>query len=192
MKKIDPGFYIAQGLEGFDLKGFKVIAYEKIKIKETREIVHTIQQKSTSENPLKLVLKSESIPDDAQNTLLKAVEELGQNKTFVLSVVDFAQVLDTLMSRAQILGLDSRFDAELFADFLSQTPGVREKILEESDINFRQFVNELIKYLIQEKLYKKNTGIFVAMEKLQSLNLRHALIQKFARDFLITTLPVLK
>ncbi len=79
---------------------------EKIKVGDVREALAELNVKSLSERKLYFFNRADLMSADAQNKLLKSLEEPPQNVTFMLGVQNEAYMLDTVKSRCRIIHMD--------------------------------------------------------------------------------------
>ena len=105
-------------------EGLFVIETEKgLGVDEVRELQQYAFQ-SADVQERKIVLGVPSITHQAQNALLKMMEEAGQGFYFFLCLPQGTDVLGTLLSRCYIIdrdgvGLDLRSQSEHFAEFIA-------------------------------------------------------------------------
>lgn len=110
-----------------------------------------------------LIFDAEKLTEDAQNSLLKLVEETPENLQIIFITIEAAKLLQTIRSRCLIVysnELYSSESVELAKEFLNGDVVRRQKIIDKmsSDDTFRssalEFVEELIKlYYDQNKDY---------------------------------------
>lgn len=129
--------------------------YESLGIDETREIKELQNKKSVTEKSLKIfVISTHSITREAQNALLKVFEEPTESTHFFIVMPNSANLLQTLISRVEIVknkfGEDRSailpFDSKTFLkSSLSEKLKLLEKIIEEKEKNkLEALIDDLI------------------------------------------------
>jgi hypothetical protein len=88
------------------LPGSLAARISDIKIDEVRDLLRTSQNKAAIDQ-IYLIKGLHAAPIEAQNAMLKMIEEPIQGTTFVLSSADDNSVLPTIKSRAQIIRLQT-------------------------------------------------------------------------------------
>ncbi|MCI5050807.1 MAG: hypothetical protein MRY57_00680 [Candidatus Pacebacteria bacterium] len=127
--------------------------YDMLKIADAREI-KSLQSEKTDKASL-FILEFSLVNQEAQNALLKVLEEPTQNTYFILVFPERTKLLKTLQSRLQIITIDSKHkDIETFVD-------VSEFIQMSLQDRFS---------LIKEKTDKKKDTAITKTEALQFLN----------------------
>lgn len=95
--------YINEYITKESLKDFQVETYnDKILIEHSRQIVHSL---SLANSSAKLIILRSQITIEAQNALLKNIEELPQNFTFMICATSQNEVLPTISSRCFVINL---------------------------------------------------------------------------------------
>lgn len=125
---------------------FLIDPISDIGIEEIRQLQKSLNLKPFS-HPLKvaLILKAESLTAEAQNALLKTLEEPPVNSLIFLATFDSALLIPTLVSRCQITQLpvtsqislsvnETKKGLETFNKLLNSSIGKRWQILEELGI----------------------------------------------------------
>lgn len=133
-----------------------------IGIEELEDIFEWAFAKKDELNYL-FIFDAERLTEDAQNSLLKLVEETPENLQIILISLEAAKLLQTIRSRCLIIYSNEAFSSESVAlaqEFLNADVVRRQKIIDKmsSDDTFRssalEFVEELIKlYYDQNKDY---------------------------------------
>jgi len=81
-------------------------ARDKIKVDDVAKLVASVYVKSLSDRKLYFIHRADLMNAQAQNKLLKTLEEPPQDVTIFLGVANSAAMLDTIKSRARTLHLD--------------------------------------------------------------------------------------
>lgn len=85
---------------------------DKIKVEEISQILSTVSVKPLSQHKLYFIHRADLMNVQAQNKLLKTLEEPPKDVTIFLGVANEASVLDTIKSRARSVYIDV-FDEEV-------------------------------------------------------------------------------
>ena len=133
-----------------------------IGIEEIEDVFEWAFAKKDNLNYL-FIFDSEKLTEDAQNSLLKLVEETPENLQIIFITIEAAKLLQTIRSRCLIIYSNETYTSqsvELAQEFLNGDVVRRQKIIDKmsSDDTFRssalEFVEELIKlYYDQNKDY---------------------------------------
>lgn len=99
---------------------------EKIKVGDVKEFLSDLNVKAFSERKLYIVNRADLMSADAQNKMLKSLEEPPASVTFILGVKNEAFMLDTIKSRSRIIRMDL-FDADTIYNSLVSSGCDEEK-----------------------------------------------------------------
>lgn len=111
----------------------KVIAPDEknsIRIEHAKEVVGFLRLKTTGNGTIRRVViieQAETMTLDAQNTLLKILEEPPADTVLIVTVSDRTAVLQTILSRLQAIVVHTPLEAELKEVFSSASPTRYEK-----------------------------------------------------------------
>ena len=120
--------------------------YENIGINEIRELQKLLKLKPfSSQYKFALVTQAEKLTPEAQNALLKTLEEPLEKSVIILTAPDSSWLLPTIVSRCQIIQLpqqsqiilsdiETKKFQETFQKIIKAKVGERLKILEELEI----------------------------------------------------------
>lgn len=147
-----------------DLKWFE--AEEKLGIGEARQIKEFLSLKPfQGKGQAIVILAAENLTPEAQNALLKTLEEPLGDTTFILGVTSEDQLLQTILSRFRIINLKDQTskikeieskEQERIEKLLSSSVEERFQFIEKLD-NKEKFLGSLIVYFRQE-LLKNSKG----------------------------------
>lgn len=134
-----PQFTIFVGLRGsgrktFIRETFKGIYLEDGKIDSVRKM---IQMAYKMKNQTFIMPDVDNMSNAARNALLKVVEECPNNNSFIMTLEDENNTLETIRSRATIFHMDKYSSHEL-VHYVTQNIRVRP------DINAREYINRLV------------------------------------------------
>src|SRR3989344_2419149 len=175
--------YIDSFIRNESFKDYEIENYEEtILIDDAKKIVRSLSLKITGK---KLIALRGEITIEAQNSLLKNLEELSDNCTIFVCVDSKDDVLPTIQSRSFIVNLDysnTEINLDVCSFIISYTRGkigIWELIdkLEESKI-ISEGVNNLLiqlRYILVDPLNSKTQKYYLYCKKLLSLSL---LLQK--------------
>jgi len=144
--------------------------YLQFGIDEARDIRGRASSRAVKENSRVFIIVAAQMTADAQNALLKTLEEPGAGAVFFIIVPSPETLLETLRSRAQTVFLsDTVKEGSVNAtDFLSATPAMRIEMLkpllpkekEERDVGaIIAFLSSLERALGQVSAEKAKAGI---------------------------------
>ena len=106
----DINLHVDAYIEANNFLSYETMSFdEKIKIEDARAIRHEL---SFVVNTKKLFILRNEVTLEAQNALLKTLEEIGENVHFIFCVEFADQLLPTIHSRSRIVHVDSLYDAE--------------------------------------------------------------------------------
>ncbi|MEY4747079.1 MAG: hypothetical protein RLZZ416_128 [Candidatus Parcubacteria bacterium] len=137
-------------------------SYRQFGIDEARELRERAHSRATSLHQRIFVIAAPSMTSEAQNALLKTIEEPSQNALFYFIVPAPEALLPTLRSRSQILslagrGVSHRADAE---SFIRAEPRKRIDMLKpllEKDDDEKRDLGEILAFLSSlERLLEKH------------------------------------
>lgn len=151
-----------------------------IGIKEVSNLATKISSIS-EERRVYMILNSERMSEEAQNSLLKTLEEPTQNSLIIIHTKNSDYILETIRSRASLFYDDSEFEYNntIYSKFLDSNLIQRKVIIEEISKleNAREFASELILYIIsrrEEKLsneYDRLVKVYRAIKQGANLKL---------------------
>jgi len=158
--------------------------YESFTIEDSGEIKDWHSRQGTGESKKICIIATKFINREAEQTLLKIIEEPTDNTHFFIVVPDASILAGTILSRVHIVKtekLDNKELEKFVASFIASTPKeridkvaimVKENKSEESSGQLRfyatSFVNEIEKNLHQKfKKDKKDKNIIFILEELQ-------------------------
>lgn len=105
--------------------------YERFGIDLARSLIHTAYQRPQHSARQQLVVRAEFVTLEAQNALLKVLEEPPESTEFVFVLPFDFQLLPTLASRfGQWLEVTDETEAKEFGDFLAATPAQRMMLID--------------------------------------------------------------
>lgn len=106
----DINLHVDAYIEANNFLSYETMSFdEKIKIEDARAIRHEL---SFVVNTKKLFILRNEVTLEAQNALLKTLEEIGENVHFIFCVEFADQLLPTIHSRSRIVHLDNLYDAD--------------------------------------------------------------------------------
>ena len=128
--------------EQFDIGSFydaaeniRVYTYPKMGIDEVRSLIADAHRRPDGEHHSQtLAIVSSFITEEAQQALLKTLEEPPESTKFVFVVSRDSQLLPTVLSRfhEEVVSEDISSDTENFLEFLSGRLSVRMKLIEKN------------------------------------------------------------
>ncbi len=122
---------------------------EKLGIGESRKIQGFLSLKPYQEkNQAVVLLVAENLTLDAQNALLKTLEEAGDYVSLILGVGSEDQLLPTITSRCKVINLQIH----------ASTPGVEHKFQEDIEKLLKSSMEERFKFI--EKLEDKQNFLY--------------------------------
>ena len=158
--------------------------YESFSIDDSREIKDWYNRKGIGQCKKVCILATKFINREAEQTLLKIIEEPTDNTHFFIIVPDASVLADTIISRVHIVKTEQSTDREFqkyILAFIASTPKeridkialiIKENKEEENSGKLRsygtQFVNELEKIFYQKfKKDRNNLQIKFVLNELQ-------------------------
>lgn len=150
--------------------------YEKFLVDDARGLKDLASRKNSSENKQVFILSINSTTDEAQNAMLKVLEEPVTGTYFFLIFPTLAHILDTIKSRGYILDANHLSDEGekialkvISANFAKRQEMIKEfaKLHEKGEIG-REHLLKLIKALVTHLLEKK--GNLKTIERLLEIN----------------------
>lgn len=163
--------------------------YEKLGIDEARQINSAAHVRPTEADIQTFVVRTHFITLEAQNALLKVVEEPPVSTRFVLVIPADFTVLPTILSRCEVyIDNDLIKPNQTFTDFLETDLKGRlesiDKAAKAKDVQWqRNIKNGLIQYV------KSNTSGVVELEYCARLLLTRGASNKFLLEHAALTLP---
>lgn len=104
--------YIEEFISSKKIKSYNVInLLERVKISDVREVKKSISFKVGKKESRVVVIKSD-ITIDAQNALLKTLEELNDENYFIIVCSNKETLIPTILSRSKITRLDATQEKE--------------------------------------------------------------------------------
>lgn len=99
-------------------------------IAEIRKIASFLSQKPYSHSSkLVIIYEAHKLNTEAQNSLLKTLEEPGDNNYLILTSTSPSALLPTILSRCQIIHLNSGQKSQFTGDLLVISPNIKENLL---------------------------------------------------------------
>lgn len=151
-----------------------------IGIKEVSNLANKISSIS-EERRVHMILNSERMSEEAQNSLLKTLEEPTRNTLIIIHTKNTDYILETIRSRTSIYYDESEFqyNDSIYSKFLNSNLIQRKSIIEEISKmdNPREFASELILYIMsrrEEKLlneYDRLVKVYRAIKQGANLKL---------------------
>lgn len=151
-----------------------------IGIKEVSNLANKISSIS-EERRVHMILNSERMSEEAQNSLLKTLEEPTKNTLIIIHTKNTDYILETIRSRTSIYYDESEFqyNDSIYSKFLNSNLIQRKSIIEEISKmdNPREFASELILYIMsrrEEKLlneYDRLVKVYRAIKQGANLKL---------------------
>lgn len=149
-------------------------SFETLKVEDIAEISSAHQRKSVEQDAKKIIiLQTTSITQQAQNSLLKMLEEPTANTHFFIILPTISTILPTVLSRAHVIRTDIRSKDRVHAGtattFLHGTGAERLVIVAEilSDYDKEKISREDISELIYEIEHSAYT-LFIKKESKES------------------------
>jgi hypothetical protein len=171
--------------------------YASFTIQDTRELTERAYLRPTEGKTKQIIIRANFVTHEAQNALLKVVEEppSGTNLTFILPP-DLI-LLPTLRSRLSIMGVDDNEeinDNDPFNHFLNKSYSERlieiESALKKKDEEWQREIKQgLIKYLPKSHLYCSGE-VVKALEMVSRLLLTRGASNKLLLEQLALSLPI--
>ena len=162
---------------------------ERFGIDDARSLVISAYQRPVAASTQTLVIRTEFITHEAQNALLKVLEEPPQSTKFVLVLPAGLQLLATIESRVEVLTADSGIEDEVFTDFLQSSYAERlsqiEVNLKAKDLQWQRAVKQgLFQYV-----KKASPEMLSELEFVSRFLLTRGASNKFLLEHLALTLP---
>lgn len=169
---------------------------EKLGIKEARNIKEHFFLKPYSAKGKSVIIEDASVmTDEAQNALLKTIEELPKDAVFILGSASEANLLPTILSRCQIIRIENTElkiekieNKEEIEKLLNATLEKRFEYVEKTK-NKEEFLSTLVSYCHQNilKFPDFTTEVLQAEQwQKQNVNIRAIL------EYLMLVMPVYK
>lgn len=165
---------------------------ESIGIGEVNELVQWAYRKN---DQLRLLIleKAEILTDQAQNSLLKLIEEPPENILIVLVTANPNQILPTILSRCMVIkGVDVdsiKFDKKVIVNFINANYLERSRIIDKmiSDDMKRNSAGEFIEEILKLKLENKDVKNIEEIENVYR-GIKRGVNLKLCFDYLNTLL----
>jgi len=176
----------------------RIYEQEKFLVEDARDLVRAINTTPLGGERTLTVIATEKIDREAQNALLKIVEEPPVHAHIALIVPSIDMLLPTLLSRFVHVGSNSGVDDHSFAkEFLSASTTARQKItakiIKDKDaLGAKKLIRDLEVVLsarVDKEKYKEEIEDVMAFR--QYIEQRGA-STKFMLEHLALTLPILK
>ena len=137
----------------------------KIQIQDIRDIKQDLKYKSFSNTHRVILINIDSITLEAQNSMLKILEETNTDTTIIIAINNHNRLLDTIVSRCiinkDIEKLNSNYNIK---SFINMDIEDRLRFIESID-NTQDFIINLISYII-----RNYNSIDNVTDKLKKLN----------------------
>lgn len=125
-----------------------------IGIKEVSNLANKISSVS-EERRVHIILNSERMSEEAQNSLLKTLEEPTNNTLLIIHTKNADYILETIRSRTSTYydHSDFQYENSTYSRFLNSNLIQRKSIIEDISKmdNPREFASELILYIINQR-----------------------------------------
>ncbi len=170
-------------------------------ISQAREVSKVVSRKTVSDQERFVVIVADSITVEAQNALLKTIEDPNSKTSFFIIIPTGGYILDTIISRTQILTADSDRLGSVAAQFFSSEFVDRLEIIDsfnddEGKVNKGElvlFFSELEKLVLKEKEKIKDvSGVYQDFIDIKQYVLDRSSSVKQITEFISLRLPVLK
>ena len=165
---------------------------ERFGIDDARRLVTTANNRPQNTETQTLVVRTDFITHEAQNALLKILEEPPVSTKFIFILLEGFQVLPTLASRffEVRLGSDSSSLTEEFEQFLGLSYAERlsniETVLKAKNVAWQQAIKQgLLQYIKKEK-----SDILSELEFVARFLLTRGASNKFLLEHLALCLPI--
>ncbi len=181
--------YIQTVIAGNSIASYSITRLEdSIKIADIHEILKKMRIQA-AQNEKRLVIFSGTLTIPAQNALLKFLEELADSDIVIFAVDTKDELLDTIISRCQIVMLHSQEEqkertSELQWDALFfQDTQFEKKLLEVAQAiqtreQFEEFLLSLRRNIIDQVMSKNNTKVYSAVLLLTYLHRQYQYIKE--------------
>lgn len=187
---------------------FYIRTGEKLGIAEAKKIKEFFSLKPYSAKGKAVVLEdAPALTDEAQNALLKTIEELPEKATLILGTNSDIDLLPTILSRCEIITLDAKNDtAELYGKYIKEL----EKLLDSSiEARFEyieklkekeEFLHALV-YFFRQKMIEPDTQERSHLLKLKEFLFQLLEAEKWAKqnvnirailEYLMLKMPIIK
>lgn len=125
---------------------------EQLKVDNVRSLIEQAHMRPADTDVVVFVVRTTFITLEAQNALLKVLEEPPASSRFIFVVPDDLVILPTILSRVVEVRSHGVSDDEMFAAFLSAAPAERlqqiEKATKQKDVTWQRGIKTgLINYL---------------------------------------------
>lgn len=175
-----------------------IAEYETFGIEDARSVTERQEKMSFSEGRKIFVISFNFITREAQNALLKTLEEPTPNTHFFITAPGSAMLLPTLRSRLSFVSFDETVrESDEVKKFLKASPDVRLKIMEKfkdaenetkkSELLF--FLDEIEKELGGKTLSKENASVLKELLELKKYLFDRAPSVKMIAEYLALRLP---
>lgn len=139
--------------------------YEKLGISEVRELINQAHQRPMEGDCKLMIIRTEFITIEAQNALLKVLEEPPQSTSFIFVVPESFQFLPTLLSRFsqgvegdKVTDENINFDEFLKSDIKKRLEDI-ETHIKKKDVAWQRSIKVgLIEYIKSQQSDKNKTA----------------------------------
>ena len=135
-----------------------------IKIKDINEIKNNLKYKSFSNTSRVILIKIKSITKEAQNSMLKILEETNMDTTIIISIGNHTQLLSTINSRCILIKDKLERQIDDIKSFINMDIEARLEYIEKIN-NTEDFIINIISYII-----RNCNSISNVTDKLKKLN----------------------
>jgi len=169
--------------------------YESFGISDGRTVKEMQSRKNLDSGRQIFVLMFEFITHEAQNSLLKVLEEPSSGTYFFIIVPRATIFLQTVLSRAHLISLEGdRKSLVNVSDFLSAKSPLRvkmlEKIIEEKNKSEAiSFLHELLRVMYKEHKNPQELGNLAEIEKCSEYLYDRGSSVKMILEYLALTIP---
>ncbi len=164
-------------------------------VDQARELVSWHNRGANSEDDFTVaIIAPDVFKKDAQQMLLKIIEETRENFLIFLFLNSGIDVLDTILSRVQVHSLDTLENLKI-SKFLKQKTGDKIKTIQEKtkgmeSSEIREYTQNLVNEIIIElsKDVGDNKNILIKLNTVQNSLTNSYIAPKFILDYVITIL----
>lgn len=171
---------------------------ERLGIKEVKKITEHFKLKSSSKyGPAIVFVKAEELTMEAQNSLLKTLEEPPENAVIILGVSSEEDLLPTILSRCHVLNLNPTLKRELLKKDIEEIEKLTSLSIEERFLFIEKlkdkdefFLNLIFFY--RSKFYKnpnKDNLAFLKEISLMEKYWKSNVNQRAILEYLLLLLP---
>ncbi|MBV9159411.1 MAG: hypothetical protein JO019_02315 [Candidatus Kaiserbacteria bacterium] len=137
----------AEGIETTGNPDLDVRTYSQFLVEDARSLCERASGKALGTGRRVFIVVTPNLTYEAQNTMLKTLEEAPGDALFIFIVPSPSQLLPTVRSRAQIMSFDAADESAAARSFLAATPQKRldllKPLLEKDEADVRDIGNAL-------------------------------------------------